>query len=262
MQSRYSLKSVLAGRQILVSFAFVLLSMVPGASHAQGGPPLLTDDPATPGNGNWEVNIAYAIEKTHGEKTTDLPRVDINYGLGSTIQLKYEVAWTTLDQDSMGARSGLSNSLAGVKWRFLEEKQAGFEMAVYPQVEFNNPTNSLDRGLVDKGPNLLLPIEASKMLGDATIIGEVGRWFMRDVTDEWLVGVAISVPWSESLELLAELHTTTDRSFDHVDPVLNIGARKVLSENFSLLASAGAGLTSSEDRTVLVIYFGLQFHPQ
>ena len=202
------------------------------------------------------------MEKTHGEKTTDLPRVDINYGLGPSIQLKYEVAWTMLDQDSSGTRSGLSNSVAGVKWRFLEEKQAGFDVSVYPQVEFNNPTGSLDRGLVDKGPNLLLPIETSRMLGDATIVGEVGRWFMRDAPDEWLFGVAISVPWSESLELLAELHITADRSVGHADPVLNFGARKVLNKNFSMLASAGTGLSNSEDHTDFIAYLGLQFHPQ
>ena len=259
---RFSLKTVPGCRQFLAAFAIVFLSIVPSAVDAQGGPPLLTDDPATPGNGNWEVNIAYAMEKTHGEKTTDLPRVDVNYGLGPSIQLKYEVAWSMLDQDSSVTRIGLSNSLAGVKWRFLEEKQAGFDVSVYPQVELNNPTGTRDRGLVDKGPNLLLPIEVSKILGDATIFGEVGRWFMRDAADEWLIGVAISVPWSEFLELLAEVHTTVDRSFGHANPVLNFGTRKVLNKSFSLLASAGTGLSNAEDRTELVAYFGLQLHTQ
>jgi hypothetical protein len=26
--------------------------------HAQGGPPMITDDPGTPGNGQWEINVA------------------------------------------------------------------------------------------------------------------------------------------------------------------------------------------------------------
>ena len=261
-ETRFSLKPIFCGCRIFGALVIVFLSIVPCTTRAQGGPPLLTDDPGTPGNGNWELNIAYAAEKTHGERSTDLPRVDINYGLGPNIQLKYEVAWSYLDQNASATRSGLSNSLAGVKWRFLNEEQAGINMSSYPQIEFNNPTGSLDRGLVDNGPNLLLPIEASKTFGAATIVGEIGRWFRRDASDQWLCGVAISVPWSDSLELLAELHTTTESSFRHADPVLNFGARKPLNGSFSLLASAGTGLGNSEDRTELVVYVGLQLHIQ
>jgi len=261
-ETRFSLTPILCGYRIFGALVIVFLSIAPCTTRAQGGPPLLTDDPGTPGNGNWELNIAYAAEKTHGERTTDLPRVDINYGLGPDLQLKYEVAWSFVDQNASATRGGLSNSLAGVKWRFLNEEQAGFNMSFYPQIEFNNLTRSLDRGLVGKGPNLLLPIEASKMLGAATVVGEIGRWFRRDTSDEWLCGVAISVPWSDSLELLAELHTTTDSSIRHADPVLNFGARKLLNRSFSLLASAGTGLGNSEDRTEWVVYFGLQLHIQ
>lgn len=57
--------------------------------------------------------------------------------------------------------SGLSNSLVGVKWRFLDEDKVGFNMSFYPQVEFNNPTGSVNRGLADQGPNRLVPPEVS-----------------------------------------------------------------------------------------------------
>jgi hypothetical protein len=59
---------------------------------------------------------------------------------------------------------------------------------------------------------------------------------------------------------LGELHTTTDRSFQHDDTVLNLGFRKRLSERLTLLASAGAGLRNSDERTEFVGYFGLQTH--
>jgi len=38
--------------------ALLLLLMASACAHAQGGPPMLTDDPGTPGDGKWEVNIA------------------------------------------------------------------------------------------------------------------------------------------------------------------------------------------------------------
>src|SRR5690349_18262079 len=49
---------------------------------AQGGPPLLGDDPETPGPGKWEINIAYTEQRTNEEHLRSLPHVDFNYGLG------------------------------------------------------------------------------------------------------------------------------------------------------------------------------------
>ena len=61
------------------------------AVFAQGGPPLLTDDPGTPGNRNWEINIASTQFFSPRENEIETPLLDINYGLGDRIQLKYEV---------------------------------------------------------------------------------------------------------------------------------------------------------------------------
>ncbi|MFZ1132916.1 MAG: hypothetical protein WAN38_19210 [Terriglobales bacterium] len=46
---------------IRVFLALSLLMMLAGLSQpcvAQGGPPYIGDDPGTPGDGNWEVNVA------------------------------------------------------------------------------------------------------------------------------------------------------------------------------------------------------------
>lgn len=44
----------------------------------------------------------------------------------------------------------VGNSLAGVKWRFVENKRHELEISTYPQLEFNNPTSSVDRGLAER----------------------------------------------------------------------------------------------------------------
>src|SRR5690242_14707903 len=67
----------------------VFLSAV--AALAQGGPPMRTDDPGTPGNGNVEINLAVTSDRRADERVLEAPLVDINYGLGERIQLKVEV---------------------------------------------------------------------------------------------------------------------------------------------------------------------------
>ena len=84
---------------------------------AQGGPPLLTDDPGTPGKRNWEINIASTHFRSPGEHEFEAPLLDINYGLGDRIQLKYEVPYLFDSDESAPYRSAVGNSLFGAKWR-------------------------------------------------------------------------------------------------------------------------------------------------
>ena len=39
------------------TYFLVALLGAPFAVHAQAGPPFLTNDPGTPGNANWEINM-------------------------------------------------------------------------------------------------------------------------------------------------------------------------------------------------------------
>jgi len=59
------------------------------AANAYGGPPLLTDDPDTPGPNHWEINVATTSENAAHEWEFGTPLLDINYGVGDHIQLKY-----------------------------------------------------------------------------------------------------------------------------------------------------------------------------
>ena len=87
---------------------------------AQGGPPLRTDDPGTPGNRNWEINVASTQFWSKSEREFESPLLDINYGLGDRIQLKYEVPYRFDSDHGAPFKSGIGNSLLGVKWRFYE----------------------------------------------------------------------------------------------------------------------------------------------
>ena len=60
-------------------------------ARAQGGPPFITDDPGTPGNKHWEINFGWTADHNPGESYYVLPDIDMNYGWGDRIQLKYEL---------------------------------------------------------------------------------------------------------------------------------------------------------------------------
>ncbi len=79
-----------------------------GLSFAQGGPPLITDDPDPPGDGHWDINTALTLNSTVGAQTYELPHFDVNYGLGDSIQLKWEsgVAMATQTVQPDGDRMG------------------------------------------------------------------------------------------------------------------------------------------------------------
>ncbi|MDQ3817967.1 MAG: hypothetical protein M3362_09770, partial [Acidobacteriota bacterium] len=113
---------------------------------AQGGPPLLTDDPGTPGNKHWEINIATTIERNRDGMEQETPILDVNYGLGKRLQLKWEVPYLRVRDQDEPAKMGLGSTNVGVKWRFFEDEKKGVSVSTYPQLEFNTSSSSASRG--------------------------------------------------------------------------------------------------------------------
>jgi hypothetical protein len=232
------------------------LSAVPG-SFAQGGPPMLTDDPGTPGSGMWEINSAYIEQRTTEERVRSFPHVDFNYGLGEHVQLKLETGWLFVDSLE-GVKNGLDNSLLGVKWRFADQERSGVDMSVYPQLQTENSTGSATRGLANPGPNLFLPVEIGREFGKAKLIGEIGYQYFRTQENEWVVGLLGALEVSDKLELLAEARSFSEKFLNRGDVVLNVGLRRALSSRVKLLASVGTGLTNAPDATSFIAYLGIQ----
>ena len=99
--------------------AFILF---PVLVLAQGGPPFLSDDPDTPGNKHWESNMGFTGERNPFGGSYETPNMDVNYGVGNRIQLKYEVPLSIEEMrgDASHVAAGLGNSLLGLKCRFYE----------------------------------------------------------------------------------------------------------------------------------------------
>jgi hypothetical protein len=223
----------------------------------QGGPPMLTDDPETPGAGNWEINTAYTEQRTNEEHLRSFPHIDFNYGLGEHIQLKYETGWLFADSPD-GVKSGLDDSLLGFKWRFLDQERGGVNMSVYPQLQVENNTGSASRGIAQPGPNLFLPVELSREFGKLKLVAEVGYQYFRTQDNEWVVGLLGRVEASDHLEVMAEVRNFSQKFLNQGDLVVNVGLRQTLSPKLRLLASVGTGLTNTPGATSFIAYLGIQ----
>src|SRR5579872_7257089 len=99
---------------------------------AQGGPPMITDDPDTPGNRNWEINANAVGAFSRGQSFVQVPYLDLNYGFGDNIQLKFEGGWTPVVHTGTDNQSGAGPGalLAGAKWRFLDQDQVGLNVSI------------------------------------------------------------------------------------------------------------------------------------
>jgi hypothetical protein len=249
-----------ANRGILGLWLIIILSLFPANALAQGGPPLITDDPDTPGPGYWEINLAGIFEKSRLERQLEAPLADINYGVGTRIQLKFEVPWLSVSQTGMPARTGLGNSNVGVKWRFLGQEGQRVAWSIYPQVEVNTGRSMAEKGLLNEGRQFLLPTELTLQRGRLEINGEVGRNFVQKGDDEWIFGVATEVEFDRGFELVGELHGEQSGPAA-AELIVNVGGRLRMTPQITLLVAAGRGVRGPTDgRPLLRLYIGLQFN--
>ena len=158
----------------------ILLLLVCTATglRAQGGPPLITDDPGTPGNGHWEINTAWTREHRTGETTQATPALDVNYGLGEHIELSYSCAFLNEAETGEKRESGFDNSTVGLKRRFLDEDRAGVAVSVYPQFSFHTPGSDADKHeFVQDENSFILPFEIQKDFGVVEVCADAGHVF-------------------------------------------------------------------------------------
>ena len=259
--------------------ALTAVTLFARAALAQGGPPFLSDDPDTPGNHHWEINLGFLGERNPVEGAYEVPNIDINFGLGSTVQLKFELPLAVAETRSpLGhVNAGLGNSLLGVKYRFYAhhtkrerlqprgERESIFALSVYPQLALNNPTSSVTREIVDPGPELLLPMEAKAILGPIRISGEVGyRLTKGDVPNSWIGGVVVGHEFKKDTELYLELYNQHEVSGKPqvTDTSAGLGGRLpiVASGAFRLIGMGGYDVASSPGRrSGWIAYVGIQF---
>jgi hypothetical protein len=245
-------------RRLSFLFFSALLLLAPSMLIAQGGPPLLTDDPGTPGRNNWEINLGCTADRQRGDNDYETPILDINYGWGNRVQLKYEMPFIYSSTGNGSLLSGPGDSKFGVKIRFFEDDKLDLNISTYPQIEVNNTSNSVRRDLVFQGPLFLLPLEVTKKVGPVDVDLEVGRWFTQQ-RNYWISGLALGHQATKRLEVLAEVYSDGNSTGER-DNTFDFGGRYRLNRNALLLFMAGRSFSPpSSGQSQLIGYFGMQF---
>jgi hypothetical protein len=262
----------------ITSFTIFLLILSSTQSLlAQGGPPMLTDDsgvPGTtkgennaPGRGKWENNLALEFIGSKNDYAKSFPIVDLNYGIGSRIQLKAEFTWVAEKGEKLANK--FDNLTLGFKYRIIDGSEEEFSLSVYPQpiISFNpaEPGKSVDFGIT-------LPFAINKEISEIGVNVQAGYQILGKKS-ELFFGLCIDHDFGKHLTLLAELHTTIGRTPDidatgedavyfKAGTFINIGAQIKLSEEYNILAGIGKDIESprfSSGEANFYGYIGFQF---
>ena len=240
-----------------LAFLFIFYSVT---SFAQGGPPMITDDPGTPGAGNWEINAAGIYSAGGGKHILQLPYFDINYGWGERVQLKVETGLGVAKTDSL-PETGVETLLMGVKYRFIDEETSGISISTYPQVQFHTFFISSNPLLTEPGNQLILPFEFSKTVGDFELNADLGYIYATEVSSGIFYGLLIALEKPKPWEPLLEIHFNTNTNGTGSAVLLNGGFRFAFTEKMNLLFAIGHTLEEPIGiNPDLTTYLGIQFH--
>jgi len=243
-------------RVLALSFA---LTMTGTASvRAQGGPPMMTDDPGTPGSRTWEINTAWNAQKIPGSFIHSLPLLDANYGVGNRIEITYQAPFGIVAGGGR-TQAAIGNSEISIKWRFVDASD--WQISMYPGIDVRTPGSRADiPGLTDSARTLELPFEVERNVGPVSINGDAGRTFSTDPgDDQWFGGIAVGRDVRQGWEIIAEVHMNASPRFQRTEWIAHAGTRIDLSERVTAMLAYGRDVHNDlVPRTFLVAYAGAQ----
>lgn len=216
-----------------------------------GGPPMLTDDPGTPGTNNWEINTSF---NTHfaGFAELETPLLDVNYGLGERTQLKIEMPLLITEGEDGNFSVTAGNPVPGVKIRFLDEDKHWLSMSTFPAVAI--PVHK------EESAEYKLPVQLEKTVNKFRVGLELGYLYTGHHSHHLLNGNLFGYKFSEKFEMVGEFYL--DKNFQQrpTAAFVNFGFRYEISSHFIFINSCGTQvLTPANEATEKFFSFtGLQ----
>ncbi len=219
-----------------------------------GSPPMQTDDTETPGPHNWEVNLAVNGDLAGRERLIEAPLLDVNYGIGDKVQLKYEVPYIFARQDDPNATSGpstigvdgLGDSIVGVKYRFYDNNDSGLSFAVYPQIQFRTP--GAPRAVSEGRTSVILPLVMTREFEHSSISANVGVK-ASSAERRYFASFGVGKRLSDHLAIMVEVAGNDLNAADERRVLFNIGLRRKISDRRTIVGSLGRDISAGGDLT-------------
>ena len=236
------------------------------SGQALAGPPLFTDDPETPGQHGWEVNVSNNIERTRSLLTVAAPYLDINYGTLPNDQWKIEfplIQFAEAETGDSEPHAGVGDVLIGYKYRFLDEAKAGISVSVYPQ--FLLPIGNSDLEIGAGNTEFLAEFQFGKHFFNEKLFvyAELGltACFNDSQFDSWDYGVAADWKVTKKFELMGDVAghafpNATDESYTFFE----VGTAYHFNDTVAFIGSAGSSFrVRGSDVPEFTSFLGFQF---
>jgi len=219
---------------------------------AQSSPPLLTNDPGTPGPGKWEINVLTSLERSNVNEEWEIPLFDFNYGVGDRCQLTTSIPFVVSREQGGEVRRAFDGVEIGVKYRFVDNPgTTGHNISLFPTVFFSF--------VDDKAMKLFLPFEWHLEWSKFGLTAELGHAWVNGKPDGWEGGVGAGV-LLDPVALLAEWHTQMrEAPFNLLGQVVDLGFTWEWSETVSAFGSFGKSLENHDEAPTKWILAGVQF---
>jgi hypothetical protein len=234
-----------------IVFACSLLIAHDEFSFAQSSPPLLTNDPGTPGPGKWEINVLTSFEKSAINDEWLIPLLDFNYGVGDRWQLTVSLPFVIGHEQGADVRRTFDGIESGVKYRFVDNPGTrGASFSFFPKVYLSF--------VEERSLKLSLPLEWHLEWTHFGLTAELGHVWVNGESDGWEGGVAAALlldPVSFQLEGHTEMR---EAPFDLRGPMVNFGFTWEWSETVSVFGSYGKSVKNHEEAPTWTLA-GVQF---
>jgi hypothetical protein len=224
-----------------LAVAFVVLASLVRPAFA--GPPYLSDDPEPTDYKHFEIYTFNDGTSTRAG-TEGETGIDFNYGAAPNLQLTATLPFGFASEMGGASRFGLSNIELAAKYRFLQQSQVGWDVAVFPRLFLPSASN-----VGDKDASVLLPIWLQRDLGnDWTTFGGGGCQLYADSAhDSCMAGWVLTHKVTAKLQLGLELFHQTPAVDTPATTSLGLGAVYDLNQTFHLLGYVRTGLENHDE---------------
>jgi Putative MetA-pathway of phenol degradation len=220
-----------------------LLAFALWSATAWAGPPYFTDDPVPTDERHFEI-YAFADGLHNSAGTSSDLGIDFNYGAARDLQLTAVLPIGDEQPRGAGSSTGLGNIELAVKYRFVHQRDAGWDAAVFPRVLLASVSSNIG----EQHASLQLPIWVGKDWAQWSTFGGGGCVLNHggNARDYCFAGWVLAKQLTPALQVGAELyHQTADSKEARDNTLAGAGLQYDLNERLHLLAYASGGLQNA-----------------